>query len=209
MTRWSARFSSGTWCAWPAAAAAPRCSFLYGGGLLVALAFVYAQHFPGHDLLALSGGGEWVSLEEQARFAHSFANTLLLAQNVAVLVLVPAFLAGAVAEEKEKKTLPLLFTTALTDREIVLGKMLGRLLHVGGVLLVGLPVLSLAEPVGRRGRERPPGQLRRHGIDAAERGRHQPVLLGDGEHDAGRPGRLPTPSPPFSASAASARAGTS
>jgi ABC-type transport system involved in multi-copper enzyme maturation permease subunit len=119
--------------------------FLYGSSLLAALAFVYHYHFPRHDLLRLSGDDDWVSLKDQASFAHSFANTLLLAQNVAVLVLVPAYLAGAVAEEKEKKTLDLLFTTALTDREIVLGKLLGRLMHVGGVLLVGLPVLSLAQ----------------------------------------------------------------
>ncbi len=118
--------------------------FIYGGALLVVLALVYAQHFPEHDLLSLSGDG-WVSLRQQARFARTFANTLLLAQNVAVLILVPAYLAGAIAEEKEKKTLELLFTTALSDREIVVGKMLGRLVHVGGVLLVGLPVLSLVQ----------------------------------------------------------------
>ena len=36
-------------------------------------------------------------------------------------------------------------TTALTSREIVVGKMLGRLAHIGGVLLAALPVLSLAQ----------------------------------------------------------------
>jgi ABC-type transport system involved in multi-copper enzyme maturation permease subunit len=119
--------------------------FLYGAALLGALAFVYAGEFGAHELLSLSGGSLWVSLDDQARFAHRFASALMLAQNVAVLVLVPAYLAGAVAEEKEKKTLDLLFTTALTDREIVVGKMLGRLAHVGGVLLAGLPVLALAQ----------------------------------------------------------------
>jgi ABC-type transport system involved in multi-copper enzyme maturation permease subunit len=110
--------------------------FLYAGALLAALAFIHDREF---------GADQWVSLTQQARFANAFATSLLLVQNVAVLVLVPAYLAGAVAEEKEKKTLDLLLTTALTDREIVLGKMLGRLAHVVGVLLVGLPVLSLAQ----------------------------------------------------------------
>jgi ABC-type transport system involved in multi-copper enzyme maturation permease subunit len=119
--------------------------FVYGAALLLALGFIYNRHFPGTDLLSLSGTGQWVSLREQAAFAQAFATTLLLAQNVAVLVLTPAYLAGAVAEEKEKKTLPLLFTTALTSREIIVGKMLGRLAHIGGVLLVALPVLSLAQ----------------------------------------------------------------
>jgi ABC-type transport system involved in multi-copper enzyme maturation permease subunit len=119
--------------------------FVYGLALLLALAIVYDRCFPGHSLLSFSGAGPTVSLSGQARFAQSFAIALLLLQNVAVLVLTPAYLAGAVAEEKEKKTLTLLLTTRLTDREIVLGKMLGRLTHIGGVLLVGLPVLSLAQ----------------------------------------------------------------
>jgi ABC-type transport system involved in multi-copper enzyme maturation permease subunit len=119
--------------------------FLYGAGLLGALALVYAGEFGADNLFSLSGGSLWVSLDDQARFARNFASALMMAQNVAVLVLVPAYLAGAVAEEKEKKTLDLLFTTALTDREIVLGKLLGRLAHVGGVLLAGLPVLALAQ----------------------------------------------------------------
>jgi ABC-type transport system involved in multi-copper enzyme maturation permease subunit len=119
--------------------------FLYGAALLAALAVVYGGEFGTRYLLSLSGDSLWVSLEDQARFAHAFANSLFLVQNLAVLVLVPAYLSGAVAEEKEKKTLDLLFTTGLTDGEIVLGKMLGRLAHVGGVLLAGLPVLSLAQ----------------------------------------------------------------
>src|SRR5262249_57528128 len=39
----------------------------------------------------------------------------------------------------------LLFTTHLSDREIVLGKLFGRLTHLGGVLLAGLPVLCILE----------------------------------------------------------------
>jgi ABC-type transport system involved in multi-copper enzyme maturation permease subunit len=119
--------------------------FIYGAALLLALGFVYSRHFPGYDLLSLADEHPWVSLRAQASFAQAFATTLLLAQNVAVLVLTPAYLAGAVAEEKEKKTLNILFTTPLTNREILLGKMLGRLAHIGGVLLVALPVLSLAQ----------------------------------------------------------------
>jgi ABC-type transport system involved in multi-copper enzyme maturation permease subunit len=118
---------------------------VYGGALLIGLAFVYASEFSTHDLFRMSDDRHWISLKEQANFARNFALMLLLLQNVAVLALTPAYLAGAVAGETEKKTLPLLFTTALTNREIILGKMLARLAHVGGVLLVGLPVLSLAQ----------------------------------------------------------------
>jgi ABC-type transport system involved in multi-copper enzyme maturation permease subunit len=122
----------------------PALRFVYGGALLAGLAFVYASEFSTSDLFDFSGDRQRIGLGEQARFAQTLVTALLLLQNVAVLALTPAYLAGAVAEEKEKKTLALLFTTALTDREIIVGKMLGRLAHVGGVLLAGLPVLSLA-----------------------------------------------------------------
>jgi ABC-type transport system involved in multi-copper enzyme maturation permease subunit len=118
---------------------------VYGGALLIGLAFVYASEFSTHDLFRISDDRHWISLKQQAAFAQNFATMLLLLQIVAVLALTPAYLAGAVAGEKEKKTLALLFTTALTNRDIILGKMLARLAHVGGVLLVGLPVLSLAQ----------------------------------------------------------------
>ncbi len=118
---------------------------VYGAGLLIALGAVYAAHFGTRNLVTFSTESNWVSIAAQADFAGAFAHTLMLAQNVAVLALVPAYLGGAIAEEKEKKTLDLLFTTELSDREIVLGKMLGRLLHVGGVLLAALPVLALAQ----------------------------------------------------------------
>src|SRR5262249_60934626 len=66
-----------------------------------------------------------------------------LPRGPAVLVLPPAYLAGAIAEEKDRRTLPLLFLTPLYDREIVLGKLFARLAHLGGVLLTGVPILSL------------------------------------------------------------------
>jgi ABC-type transport system involved in multi-copper enzyme maturation permease subunit len=85
----------------------------------------------------------WVSVDELPRFAQSITFALLLAQAVAALVLAPAYLAGAVAEERERGTLDLLFTSHLSDREIVLGKLLARLLHLGGVFLAAVPVLCL------------------------------------------------------------------
>src|SRR5207244_3523499 len=47
-------------------------------------------------------------------------------------------------EEKERKTALLLFTTDLRDREILLGKLFGRLIHLGCILLTSLPILCLA-----------------------------------------------------------------
>jgi ABC-type transport system involved in multi-copper enzyme maturation permease subunit len=118
-----------------------RC--VYALLLLGALCLVYVEVFPGHDLLGGGFSGPQLRPSEMARFARRFFVTLALAQGAAVLVLTPAYLAGAIAEEKERHTLPLLFLTPLYDREIVLGKMFARLTHLAGVLLTGVPILSL------------------------------------------------------------------
>ena len=89
--------------------------------------------------------GQSVPLAQLAHFAGSFAVVILALQGVAVLLLTPAYLAGAIAEERERRTLELLFTTHLTDREVVLGKLFSRLTHLAGVLLAGLPVLSMLQ----------------------------------------------------------------
>src|SRR5579871_3059360 len=61
----------------------------------------------------------------------------------AVFVFVPLFLCGVIASEREERTLEMLFTTRLTDREIVLGKLGSRVAVVLLLLLLTLPVISL------------------------------------------------------------------
>jgi ABC-type transport system involved in multi-copper enzyme maturation permease subunit len=82
------------------------------------------------------------NLGDYARFAHSFAYTLIVMQDILVLVLLPVYVASAVAEERENQTLEALFVSPLTDRQIVLGKFGGRLLHLGAVILAGVPLLA-------------------------------------------------------------------
>lgn len=121
-----------------------RCAYalLLLGGLYA----VYEKHFPSEPLLTRPFAvGASVPLAELAHFAGTFAVAILALQGVAVVVLTPAYLAGAIAEERERRTLELLFTTHLGDREIVLGKLCSRLTHLAGVLLAGLPVLSLLQ----------------------------------------------------------------
>src|SRR5262249_3938132 len=121
-----------------------RC--IYGSFLLVGLFLVYANSLAGH------GYNPWEIFEgaslprsEMPDFANSCFVALMTSQLIAVVLLTPAYTAGAIAEEKERQTLELLLTTALTDEEIVLGKLLARLANLGLVLLTGLPVLSLME----------------------------------------------------------------
>jgi ABC-type transport system involved in multi-copper enzyme maturation permease subunit len=121
-----------------------RCT--YALFLLLALYAVYDTHFPQASLFGDSlATAPKVPANQMAHFSANFAIALIALQVLAVVVLTPAYLAGAIAEEREKRTLELLFTTRLTDREIILGKLFGRLSHLAGILLTGLPILSLLQ----------------------------------------------------------------
>jgi ABC-type transport system involved in multi-copper enzyme maturation permease subunit len=61
------------------------------------------------------------------------------------MVLTPAYLGSAIAEEKERRTLELLFTTHLNNTEIILGKLISRVIHLVGFVIAGLPILSLIQ----------------------------------------------------------------
>ena len=81
-------------------------------------------------------------------------------QEILVLILTPALVAGAIADEKRRKTLHYLLASQLTGPEIVLGKLLVRMLYVGVLLGVSFPVMSLLVLHGRRRPDAGPGVLR-------------------------------------------------
>jgi ABC-type transport system involved in multi-copper enzyme maturation permease subunit len=120
----------------------------YGFFLLFGLCLVYAHQFNLDPLKVIFAPGPVLPANALARFAETFVNAILVMQILAVFLLTPAYVAGAIAEEREAGTLDLLFTTHLTDREIVLGKLFARLVHMAGVLLVGLPILALTMFLG-------------------------------------------------------------
>jgi ABC-type transport system involved in multi-copper enzyme maturation permease subunit len=106
-------------------------------------------------ILALFGGllfamentpvaGGWTT-NDFARVSERFAYALFLVQNIALIVLTPAYLGSAIAEEKERRTLELLFATHLSDTQIVLGKLCARVLHLFGFVLAGLPILTVVQ----------------------------------------------------------------
>lgn len=87
-------------------------------------------------------------LAELARFAEAFFSTFICIQLGAVLLLTPAYTAGAIADEKDRKTLEFLFATDLANREIVLSKLLACMANVGMLVLTGLPILALMQLLG-------------------------------------------------------------
>src|SRR5205085_1149584 len=68
-----------------------------------------------------------------------------------VLAIVPALTAGSLGQEKERGTLFALFGTELTSRQILLGKLLGRLMPILRLLLTALPVLVFVTMYTGRG----------------------------------------------------------
>ena len=86
--------------------------------------------------------------ERASRLAMDYFEIFTVVQLVAVMLLTPAYVAGAISEEKDRKTLEFLLATDLRNREIVLSKLLSRFAHLVLFLLTGLPILSLLQFLG-------------------------------------------------------------
>jgi ABC-type Na+ efflux pump permease subunit len=99
--------------------------------------FRYRRAFPEHRAMREV---ERILAERTAR-AQEILFFLLCQQLVLILLLTPAVTAGALGHEKERGTLAALFGTELSSRQIVTGKLLGRLAVLVHTGLGGLPVL--------------------------------------------------------------------
>jgi ABC-type transport system involved in multi-copper enzyme maturation permease subunit len=95
-----------------------------------------------------SGGSTRETCRAMTVLTQVFCFTYFLVQILLTAGLTVAYVAPAVAQEKERKTLELLLATALDSRDIVLGKVLGRLARMGILYLAALPVLSAVQFLG-------------------------------------------------------------
>jgi len=89
-----------------------------------------------------------LSATDLAQLADSFFGALMMIQFTVIIALTPAYAAGSITEEKERKTLEYLLATDLSSREIVLGKFLSRLGNLGLLLMTGFPVIALLQLLG-------------------------------------------------------------
>ncbi len=115
-----------------------RC--LYALLLLGLMWLVYQSHFHSYRGTAAPS--------ELSGFAEKFFMTFMTTQFLLLLLLTPAYTGGAIAEEKERRTLEYILTTDLRNREIILSKLLSRLANLALFLIAGLPVLSLVQLFG-------------------------------------------------------------
>jgi ABC-type transport system involved in multi-copper enzyme maturation permease subunit len=89
-----------------------------------------------------------VNRRDTAILAQQFFGVFMLVQLTIVILLTPAYVAGAISEEKDRKTLEFMLATDLHNREIVLSKLLSRLANITLLLLTGLPILSMLQFLG-------------------------------------------------------------
>ncbi|MBX7103844.1 MAG: hypothetical protein K1X57_07170 [Gemmataceae bacterium] len=80
--------------------------------------------------------------------AEIFFYAFAIVQFGAVCLLTPGYVAGCVAEDKERRTIDFILATDLANREIIFGKVAARIGNLIMFLLTGLPVLSIIQMFG-------------------------------------------------------------
>ncbi len=94
-------------------------------------------------LLSGSGLGSNVSMSELARSGAAIFSFIAYSQVIAVCLIAPLFMASAIASEQSGQTFNILLTTPLSNMQIVLGSLLGRLFFILSLLASGLPLFSI------------------------------------------------------------------
>jgi ABC-type transport system involved in multi-copper enzyme maturation permease subunit len=122
---------------------------IYGAFLLLVLSYLYLILFVAMQMNPNQGGlNENMLRREMAVLSESFFAFFMVIQLVIVVLLTPAYVAGAIADEKDRKTMEFLLATDLRNREIVLSKFISRIANVLLLLMTGLPIMSLLQFLG-------------------------------------------------------------
>ena len=113
--------------------------------LFAALWAVYLAKFPEKDLINNTSAQIATSLSQ---FTEHFAYVYMMAQLGVICLLTPIYVVGAMAEERDRKTLEFLLATDLSNWEIIVGKLGSRMLQLIGILLAGIPIIALMQVWG-------------------------------------------------------------
>jgi ABC-type transport system involved in multi-copper enzyme maturation permease subunit len=122
-------------------------TFLVRGGYAFFLAAMFAIVFLIH-LANLASGGGGASIRAVADTAQNLVSTLVTINLMACLLFTPAYVAGAIAQEKDQRTMQDLLLTTMSSVEIVLSKLFGRLAQVLLVLATGMPLVAIGSLLG-------------------------------------------------------------
>ena len=93
----------------------------------------------------LTGGGMTpeASLTQLAKAGTNIFERVAYGQVILICLLSPLFMAGALAAERSARTYDILLTTPLTNLQIVLGTLMGRLFFVLALLASGIPLFAV------------------------------------------------------------------
>jgi ABC-type transport system involved in multi-copper enzyme maturation permease subunit len=111
--------------------------FLYG---LVVLFLIWVGYESAFAFGLWQGN---VTIADVANFAEGTFVRFAILQFGVVLLLIPAIFGGAIADEKQRKTLHYLMASQLSSGEILIDKLLARAAHLFVLVGIGLPVVSL------------------------------------------------------------------
>lgn len=92
------------------------------------------------------GGGGFTGsgdLRELAQAGAQIFRVIAMGQVILVCLIAPIFMAGAIASEQSGKTYAILLTTPLSNLQIVLGSLIGRLFFILALLFSGLPLFAV------------------------------------------------------------------
>lgn len=112
---------------------------LYAGGLLLLTATAW---------LVFNGVQVIVDIGDFARFGQTLFGLLAPLQLILLAFFAAMLAAGAVAQEKDRKTLLLLLLTRMSNTELVLGKLAASILPVLSMLCLSVPVFMLVVLLG-------------------------------------------------------------
>jgi ABC-type transport system involved in multi-copper enzyme maturation permease subunit len=115
--------------------------WIYGGWLCLQLVYCYGLTHPEHPVpttrASVSSG------QRDSNFGRAFRDLVMSQQFALLILLTPAFVAGAITDEKTRGTLGGLLTAYVTAADVVVGKLAARCTQVAILSLTPLPLLAL------------------------------------------------------------------
>jgi ABC-type transport system involved in multi-copper enzyme maturation permease subunit len=94
------------------------------------------------------GGTKLSSVAHASQACQSLTMALVWFQFLAMQLLAVGMMSSAISEEAKTQTLSVLFTTPLTGIQFILGKFISRLLQLGTLMVLALPMLALIRVYG-------------------------------------------------------------
>ncbi|MBX3321655.1 MAG: ABC transporter permease subunit [Phycisphaeraceae bacterium] len=99
-------------------------------------------------LLLLQTSSGTLNYRELARAGASSFTWIAYLQIGLICVIAPVFMAGAIAQESDSRTWDIMLTTPLSQLQVVLGNLFGRLFFVLALLMASLPLFAMTQYFG-------------------------------------------------------------